>query len=75
MEGRERINLKKPEGEDLVTRLRAAKSDIAGFVWKEGTNYLGKTVLEVCKEKQQKREEAEREKIQKEQKTYLEIKQ
>ena len=75
MEARERIKLEKAEGEDLATRLRAAKRIMAGFVWKEGTNRLGKIVFEVCKEKQQKQKEAERKKIQKEERAYLDLKQ
>ena len=75
MEARERIKLEKAEGEDLATRLKAAKRIMAGFVWNEGTNRLGKTVFEVCKEKQQKRKEAARKKIQKEERTYLDLKQ
>ena len=75
MEARERIKLEKSEGEDLTTRLKAAKRVTAGFVWKEGTNRLSKSVFEVRKEKQQKRKEPERTKIKKEAMTCRVLKQ
>ena len=50
MEARERIRNDKANGEDLATRLKQAKCITAGFCWKEGTNRLGKTKFEVCKE-------------------------
>ena len=74
MEARERIKKAKSDGDDLSTRLKNAKRITAGFCWKEGTNRLGKTVFEVCKEKQKKKEQEQKEKKLKEEKTYLELK-
>jgi len=74
MEARERIKREKVDGEDLATRLKAAKRITAGFVWKEGTNRLGKTVFEVCKEKYKRKKDLERQKKQKEKKDYFELK-
>ena len=74
MEARERIKREKANGEDLATRLKAAKRITAGFVWKEGTNRLGKTVFEVCKEKHKQKKELERKKKQKQKKDYFDLK-
>ena len=74
MEARERIKREKAHGEDLATRLKAAKRITAGFVWKEGTNRLGKTVFEVCKERYKRKKELERKKKQKQKNDYLQLK-
>jgi len=74
MEARERIRKEKANGEDLVTRLKQAKRVTAGFVWKEGTNRLGKTIFEVCKEKQLMKKKDQEDKMKKEKKAYFELK-
>jgi len=75
MEARERIKKAKSDGEDLTTRLKAAKRITAEFCWKKGTTYLGKIIFEVCKVKQLKKRQEARDKMIKEEKTYLELKQ
>ena len=74
MEARERIKREKAHGEDLANRLKAAKRIPAGFVRKEGTNRLGKTVFEVCKEKYKRKKWLERKKKQKEKEDYFNLK-
>ena len=74
MEARERIKKVKSDGDDLSTRLKNAKRITAGFCWKEGPNRLGKTVFEVCKDKQKQKEQEQNELKLKEEKTYLELK-
>ena len=55
-EARERIQKEKKDGEDVTTRLRAAKKLTAGICWKNDTSRLGKSVFDIAKEKQLKRE-------------------
>ena len=74
MEARERIKREKAEGEDLATRLKGGRKITAGFCWKEGTNRLGKTVFEVCKEKLVQKKNEEMKKKNKEEKAYLDLK-
>ena len=73
MEARERIWKEKGNGEDLTTRLKQAKHVTAGSVWKEGTNRLGKTIFEVCKEKQLLKRKKQRDKVQKRKESLLRI--
>ena len=74
MEARERIKREKLEGKDLATRLKVGSKITAGFCWKEGTNRLGKTIFEVCKEKALKKRNEELEKKNKEEQAYLQLK-
>ena len=74
MEARERIRTEKADGEDLASRLKKAKQVTAGFCWKEGTNRLGKTIFEICKEKQLVKKRDAQQKKQKEQNAYLALK-
>ena len=74
MEARERIRTEKADGEDLASRLKKAKRVTAGFCWKEGTNRLGKTIFEICKEKQLVKKREAQQKKQKEQNAYLALK-
>ena len=73
-EARERIQNSKRDGEDLIAKLKAAKKLTAGICWKNETNRLGKSVFEVAKDNQMKKDIESARKVFIEEKTYLQLK-
>ena len=74
MQARERIKRDKEEGSDAVSTLNQSKKLTAGVCYKHDVVRLGKSVFEVCKEKINNRNNELREKIQKEERDYVELK-
>ena len=73
-EARERIQKDKKDGEDVTSKLRAAKKLTAGICWKSDTNRLGKSVFDIAKEKQLKKQIETATKIKMDEKAYLHLK-
>ena len=74
MQARERIKMDQKEGDDAVEKLKKSKKLTAGICYKNDVVHLGKSVFEVCREKIQNKNNELREKIQKQERTYLELK-
>ena len=68
---RDRIKREQESGKAVSEKLRKSTRITAGIVWKCGTNHLGKNILDVMKQDQVKKYQAEREKIEKAEKAYL----
>ena len=59
------------EGDEAIDKLKKSKKLTAGICYKNDIVRLGKSVFEVCKEKVENRNNELRQKIQKDEKTYL----
>ena len=73
-EARERIQKEKKDGEDVTSKLRAAKKLTAGICWKNNTNRLGQSVFDIAKEKQLEKKIETANKIKMDEKAYLQLK-
>ncbi len=74
MKARERIKEDKEDGSEAVSTLKQSKKLTAGTCNKNDVVRLGKSVFEVCKEKIANRNNELRERIQKEERAYVELK-
>ena len=74
MKARERIKKDQEEGSEAISTLKQSKKLTAGICYKNDVVRLGKSVFEVCKEKIDNRNNELREKIQKEERAYVELK-
>ena len=74
MKARERIKKDKEDGSEAVSTLKQSKKLTAGICYKNDVVRLGKSVFEVCKEKIANRNNELRERIQKEERAYVELK-
>ena len=74
MQAREKIKMDQKEGNDAVDKLKKSKKLTAGICYKNDVVCLGKSVFEVCREKIQNKNNELREKIQKQERTYLKLK-
>ena len=73
-EARERIQKEKKNGEDVTSKLRAAKNLTAGICWKNDTNRIGQSVFDIAKEKQLQKQVEAATKIQMDERAYLQLK-
>ena len=71
---RERIKREQEDGKSVSEKLKKSTKITAGIIWKCGTNHLGKNILDVMKQDQVKKYQAEKEKIQKAESAYLKMK-
>ena len=71
---RERIKREQEDGKSVSEKFKKSSKITAGIIWKCGTNHLGKNVLDVMKQDQVKKYQAEKEKIQKAENAYLKMK-
>ncbi len=62
------------EGDEAIDKLKKSKKLSADICHKNDIFRLGKSVFEVCKEKMENKNNELRQKIQKEERTYLELK-
>ena len=74
MQARERIKIDQKEGDDAFEKLKKPKKLTAGISYKNDVIRMGKSVFEVCREKIQNKNNELRETIQKQERTYLELK-
>ena len=71
---RERIKQEQEDVKSVSDKLKKSAKITVGIMWKCGTNHLGKNILDIMKQGQIKKYQAEKEKIEKAEKAYLKLK-